>query len=103
MRLTYMLRCRLRDNERDRQKKENKKQRDNEVAKILAQQVELRNKQREVERQERVVVAKHYRSDASALVQAEAAAKQARAERKKAVHEDLNKQLALKVLMFWRV
>jgi hypothetical protein len=42
-------------------------------------------------------VAQQYRSDAEALVRAEAAARMAKVQSKKAVQEELNKQLALKV------
>lgn len=66
------------------------------MSKALAEQIAQRNRQRDAERAELAAVAMQYRSDASALVQAEQAARVARAERKKAVQEDLNKQLALK-------
>lgn len=78
-------------------KAEKKKQRDEEMARVLAEQCDLRSKQRDAERADRAVVAKQYREDAAALAQAEAAARRARAERKKVIQEDLNKQLALKV------
>ena len=78
-------------------KAEKKKQRDEEMARVLAEQCDLRSKQRDAERADRAVVAKQYREDAAALAQAEAAARRARAERKKMIQEDLNKQLALKV------
>jgi len=87
---------RVRDQERERDKLEKKKKRDEEMARVLQEQVGLRNQQREAARADRAAVAKQYRSDAEALVQAEAAAKRARAERKKAIQEDLDKQIALK-------
>jgi len=89
---------RVRDQERERDKLEKKKKRDEEMARVLQEQVGLRNQQREAARADRAAVAKQYRSDAEALVQAEAAAKRARAERKKAIQEDLDKQIALKVM-----
>ena len=87
---------RMRDQEREREKRSKKKQRDDETAAVLAEQVQQRNKLREADRADREVVAKQYRTDAEALLQAEAAARKARVERKKAVHADLSKQLALK-------
>ena len=63
------------------------------MARVLAEQVDVRNKQRDLEKADRAAVAKQYRSDAESLLQAEAAAKIARAERKRAVHDDLNRQL----------
>ena len=93
-----MPRRRVRDQERERDKQEKKKKRDEDMARVLEEQVGLRNKQREAERADRAAVAKQYRNDAEALVQAEAAAKRARAERKKAIQEDLDKQIALKVM-----
>ena len=87
---------RVRDQEREREKREKKKKRDDEMAVVLAEQVQQRNRQRDADRADREVVAKQYRTDAEALQQAEAAARKARMERKKAVHDDLSKQLALK-------
>ena len=52
------------------------------MARVLAEQVDVRNKQRDLEKADRAAVAKQYRSDAESLLQAEAAAKIARAERK---------------------
>ena len=87
---------RVRDQEREREKREKKKQRDEEMATVLAEQVQQRNKQREADRADRAVVAQQYRTDAEALQQAESAARKARMERKKTVHAELSKQLALK-------
>jgi hypothetical protein len=77
--------------------KEKKKRLDNETATTLAKQVEERNKQRETERRDRESIAKQYRNDAEALAQAELIARKERQNRKMAVQQDLNKQLALKV------
>jgi len=67
------------------------------MARVLAEQCDLRSKQRDAERADRAVVAKQYRDDAAALAQAEAFARRARAEQKKVIQADLNRQLALKV------
>lgn len=94
---TVATRCRVRDQERDREKRDKKKLRDEETARVLAIQVQKLCDQRDADRADRAIVAQQYRSDAEALVRAEAAARMAKVESKKAVQEELNKQLALKV------